>query len=283
MKYFITGITGSLGQEVCKILLEKEGNFITGFSRDEDKQCKLTKHPRLTLYLGDIRDRDRLLEASRNSDVIFHFAALKHIDLLEENPEESIETNIWGTQNVLHAQRINDIKRVVLSSTDKAAYPINVYGACKSIAEKLVLRRSDNFVSRYGNVIASRGSVIPQFVKTLKEENKVYITDTNMSRFWITLPEAAQFISALGTVSGKGGIKIPSMKGAKVIDVASVVAECMGINSYQTKEIGIRPGEKIHECLRMGHEGEEVHSNTAHQFERHQLKDLLHPIVRGLM
>src|SRR4051812_32937696 len=137
MKYLITGISGTLGQAVLKLLTQDPENEIIGISRDECKQAALPKQERLTLYLGDIRDRERVLEASRGCEVIFHFAALKHVDLLEANPEEGIYTNILGTDNVLHAQRINKIRRVILSATDKGAYPINLYGMTKGIAERL--------------------------------------------------------------------------------------------------------------------------------------------------
>lgn len=281
MKYLITGISGTLGQAVSKILLKKEENHVVGISRDELKQASLSKHNRLTLYLGDIRDRRRLLEAARGVDVIFHFAALKHVDILEANPEEGIATNIYGTDNILHAQRIHGISRVVLSATDKGAYPINLYGMCKGIAERMTLRNPNNVVCRYGNVIASRGSVIPTFVKTLQQENTVYITDPRMTRFWIEIDEAASFVAAKDTIK-KGGLHIPSMKAAPIREVADVVAQILHIPSYTTKHIGIRPGEKIDECLRTDYEGEAIYSNSAPQFTRDQLVTLLTPIVKGL-
>lgn len=280
MKYLITGISGTLGQAVAKILLEDPTNEVIGYSRDECKQAALAKHDRLTLYLGDVRDRNRLLEASRNVDLVFHFAALKHVDILEENPEESIATNIEGTLNVLHAQRIHGIKRVILSSTDKACYPINVYGACKSIAEKLTLRNPENIVCRYGNVIASRGSAIPSFIKTLKEEITIYLTDPNMTRFWISIDEASQFVAAQSKVKG-GGLKIPPMKSCPIHLIPEVIAHLMKVPSYQTKYVGTRAGEKINECLRMAHEGEEIHSHLAQEFTWEELTKLLSPIVKG--
>jgi UDP-glucose 4-epimerase len=282
MKALITGISGTLGQAVCKILLRDEKNEVVGISRDECKQAALPKHNRLTLYLGDIRDRARFLEASRGVDVIYHFAALKHVDILEANPEESIATNILGTANVLHAQRIHNISRVILSSTDKAALPVNTYGMCKGIAEKLTLRNPRNVVCRYGNVLASRGSAIPNFVKTLKEENTVYITDPNMTRFWITIDDAAQFMAAQYSAS-KGGLFIPPMKAAPLHLVTETIAHILHINSYQTKYIGMRPGEKINECLRTEYEGEPLHSNHAPQFTSEELGKLLTPIVKGLV
>lgn len=282
MRFLITGISGTLGQAVSNLLLEDPRNEVIGMSRDENKQSSLPKQKRLTLYLGDVRDRRRVLEASRHVDLIFHFAALKHVDILEANPEEGIATNIDGTANILHAQRIHGIPRVILSATDKGAYPINLYGMCKGIAERLTLRNSNNIVCRYGNVIASRGSAIPLFVNTLKKENTVYLTDPNMTRFWITIEDASRFVASQAGLKD-GGLKIPPMKAAPLHLVAETVAEILEIPSYQTKYIGMRPGEKIHECLRTDYEGEAVHSHSAPQFTPQELKEILKPIVKGML
>lgn len=279
MKYFISGITGTLGQAVSQKLLEKPENEIVGYSRDECKQSFIPKHDRVTLYLGDIRDRDRLIESTRGVDLIFHFAALKHVDKLEANPEEAILTNIKGTENILHAQRVNKIKRVVLSSTDKGVYPVNTYGMTKGISERLVLRNPNNTVCRYGNVLGSRGSVLEALVKSLKKENCVYLTDPNMTRFWITIDDAATFV--IGS-SVSGGLKIPPMKAAPLHLVASVISQLLNITSYETKYIGSRPGEKMSECLRNEYEGEEVHSHAAPQFTEQELGTLLRPLIEAL-
>lgn len=279
MKYLITGITGTLGQAVCRRLVEDEENKIIGYSRDECKQSFLPKHERTTLYLGDIRDKDRLIEASRGVDLIFHFAALKHVDKLEANPEEAILTNIIGTENVLHAQRINKINRVVLSATDKGVYPVNTYGMTKGISERLVLRNPNNTVCRYGNVLGSRGSVLQTMVTTLKKENCVYLTDSNMNRFWISINDAANFV--VGSAMS-GGLKIPPMKAAPLHLLASTVARLLNIKSYQTNYLGTRPGEKKSECLRNEYEGEEIHSHTAPQFTEQELADLLLPILETM-
>lgn len=277
MNYFITGITGTLGQAVCRLLLKENPNHtITGYSRDECKQSFLPKDERVTLYLGDIRDRDRLIEATRGSDIIFHFAALKHVDKLEANPEEAIATNIEGTANVLHAQRLHKIKRVILTSTDKAVYPVNAYGMTKGISERLVLRNPQNVVCRYGNVLGSRGSVLASLIKTLKTENCVYLTDPNMSRFWITIEDAARFV-----IAGQNahGLCSPPMKAAPLHLLATVVANILGIKSYESKFIGSRPGEKISECLRTEYEGEEIFSHNAPQFNEAELSALVRPIL----
>jgi len=276
MKIFITGATGTLGQEVIKQLLSTTNHILFGFSRDEQKQRLMPKTPRLTMILGDVRDRFRLTESTRNMDLIMHFAALKCVDTLEENPEESIATNVYGTENVLYAQRMNKINRVSFTSTDKAVYPINVYGMCKGVSERVVLRNQNNVVCRYGNVIGSRGSAIPQFIKSINESHTVSITDPEMTRFWIKIEDAAKFVieSSFGR---DGGLKIPSMKSSKVTEVARIIAELLN-KPIAYKTIGIRNGEKIHESLKALHEGEHITSET-NLFEHDELKALLKPIV----
>ncbi len=276
MNIFITGATGTLGREVISQLLEKTNHVLFGFSRDEQKQRTMPKTPRLTMILGDVRDRFRLTESTRNMDLIMHFAALKCVDTLEENPEESIATNIYGTENVLYAQRMNKINRVSFTSTDKAVYPINVYGMSKGASERLVLRNKNNVVARYGNVLNSRGSVIPEFIKSINETHIVGITDPEMTRFWITIQDAAKFVieSSFGR---DGGLKIPSMKSSKVTDVAKTIADILDKPiAYNT--IGIRSGEKLHESLKALHEGEHITSES-NIFSLEELRALLKPIV----
>lgn len=260
-RVFITGITGTLGQMVTKILMHR-GCSVVGYSRDEQKQRvlrqELVNYPvefennpmDVTLYLGDVRDAERLEEATRGVDILFHFAALKCVDTLEENPEEAVATNVYGTQNVLHAQRVNYIPRVVLASTDKAVYPINAYGASKKLAESLVLRNPNNVVCRYGNVLGSRGSVLPMFVAALKsgKDPIVGITDKRMTRFWTTVERAANFVINTG-IAKPGGLYTPQIEAAPVVRVLDAVAENLGVQAYAFREIGIRAGEKLHECL----------------------------------
>lgn len=281
MKYLITGITGTLGKAVSKILLEDPENTIIGVSRDEQKQRALDHHPRMTLVLGDIRDHQKMVEISRGVDLIFHFAALKCVDTLESQVDECIKTNVIGTQNILSAQKQNDIKRVVLSSTDKAAYPVNAYGNSKALAERMVLQDKNNVVCRYGNVIASRGSVVPMFAKTLKEQSNVFITNKKMTRFLILMEDAARFV-VQQSKHIYGGVKTPEMCGASIVDVAHATSKILGIDSYDTVITGARPGEKIHECLRTLEEGDEVHSHTAPQFTVEDLVEILTPVVMSL-
>ena len=280
---FISGITGSLGTAVTKELLKRFKHIkILGYSRCEHRQKQFLKDRRVVLTLGDVRDRERVLEATRGADIIFHFAALKHVDTLEENPEESFKTNVLGTDNILHAQRIHGIERVVFSSTDKSVEPVNAYGASKMLANKLVLRNPNNVVTLYGNVIASNGSVIPLFVKSLLKEKTVYITSELMTRFLIRLEDAAKFVVDCG-LGKTGGLKIPEMKGCKVTDIADAVSEILGVKSYKKKFIGIRPGEKLSEWLVSKHDGAEVNSDNCGRFTRSELVELIRPSVEALL
>lgn len=252
-KVLVTGFTGTLGTQVCKLLLE-DGIHVVGYSRDEEKHSRYMKHEKLTMYLGDVRDRDRIIEASRGCDTIFHFAALKQVDRLEENPEEALQTNVLGTANVLHAQRINKTTRVLMSSTDKACCPINAYGYSKALAEKLTLRNENNIVTRYGNVLGSRGSFVPSLIKTLKEEKTIYVTDKRMTRWWLTPASAALFVYNASR-RPKGGLAIPVMRAYPVLRLALLVAKILDIRNPNIVEVGIRPGEKLHEMLRTDEEG----------------------------
>lgn len=283
MNIFITGITGTLGQAVLKDLLEDEKHHVFGYSRDEKKQSDIPAHPRLTLILGDVRDQRRLNEATRGMDLILHFAALKRVDTLENNPEESIETNVNGTMNVLGAQRINKVRRVVLSSTDKACKPINVYGYCKALSEKLVLRNKNNVVVRYGNVLGSRGSAVPAFIESISKRSEVSLTHKEMTRFFIRIEDAAAFVIDCA-MRADGGLKIyEKMKACKIIDLVEVIASTFGDSKFSIKDIGMRPGEKIHEDL--FHEYERGHSLTsanAPQFTKSELKGLVEPLVHQL-
>jgi len=252
MSFMITGITGTLGQRIARKLLAR-GNFVVGYSRDEYKQQRLASElsqyrETLRLYLGDIRDRDRLVEASRHANWIYHCAALKHVDKLEENPEEAIQTNIYGTMNVLHAQRINEVDGVILASTDKAVFPINAYGKSKALAEDLVLRGPiGNTVCRYGNVLGSRGSVLQTFVDSLKNEKTVRITDSKMTRFWWLAEDAAEFV--LSSAGSRDSIRIPTLRAANIMRVAGAVAKLLGVSGFKVETVGIRRGEKLHEWL----------------------------------
>ena len=251
----ITGGTGSLGKSLVDYLLnETKVRRIAVFSRDELKQHDLRIHfkddPRLRWFLGDIRDLDRLKRAFHGVDFVIHAAALKQVDTGEYNPMEFIKTNVLGSQNVIDASIDARIKRVVALSTDKASSPINLYGATKLTADKLFVA-ANNYsytygttfsVVRYGNVMGSRGSVIP-FFKNLAEQGKpLPITDLRMTRFWISIEDAVKFvIESLEMMSG-GELYVPRIPSMKITDLAHAVSA-----DAKFEEIGMRPGEKLHE------------------------------------
>ena len=249
MRILITGITGTIGTALSSLLLG-EGHEIVGLSRDEFKQHHWPLKDRVKLYIGDVSNLDDCFLAGRGCDLIIHTAALKHVDKMELNPLQAIRTNIVGTSNLVKMRKGLNIDRLVLLSTDKAVYPINVYGNTKAIAERLVLQ-DEGMVIRYGNVINSRGSVIETFSKQAEKGAQVTITNSLMTRFFITIQEVASFIANLATdLTVESGLYIPPMKACYITDLAKAVYEV--INPDKTPEfisIGMRPGEKINECL----------------------------------
>ena len=255
----LTGGTGSFGKEFVKIALKKFPKIkkLIIFSRDELKQYEMKKiydekkYPCMRYFIGDVRDLPRLQFATKEVDYIIHAAALKQVDTAEYNPFEYVKTNILGAQNIVHCALENNIKKVVALSTDKAVSPINLYGATKLCSDKIVLS-ANNFkgnnkcifsVVRYGNVTASRGSVIPLFLEKLKKKETINITDKNMTRFNISLNDGVEMVMWSLKNSFGNEIMIPKIKSYKLLDLV----KAMGINKY--KFTGIRPGEKIHEEL----------------------------------
>jgi UDP-N-acetylglucosamine 4,6-dehydratase len=224
------------------------------FSRDELKQYEARQRfnddSRLRWFIGDIRDQHRLIRAMHNIDYVVHAAALKQVDTAEYNPFEYVQTNIIGTQNVIEASIDTGVKKVVALSTDKASSPINLYGATKLAADKLC-QSANHYaagyetrfsVVRYGNVMGSRGSVVP-FWKQLADDGKeIPITDSRMTRFWITLPQAVKFVVESFDLMHGGEVFVPRIPSMKILDLAEAVAP-----GAKTHEIGIRPGEKLHE------------------------------------
>ena len=251
----ITGGTGSLGKALVEYLLrETKVRRIAIFSRDELKQQHLRiqfqDDPRLRWFLGDIRDLDRLKRAFHGVDYVIHAAALKQVDTGEYNPMEFVKTNVLGSQNVIDASIEAGVKRVVALSTDKASSPINLYGATKLTADKLFVA-ANNYsfaygttfsVVRYGNVMGSRGSVIPFFQEIAAQGKPLPITDLRMTRFWISIESAVKFvIDSLEIMTG-GELYVPKIPSMKIIDLAHAVAP-----DAKLEEIGMRPGEKLHE------------------------------------
>ena len=251
----ITGGTGSLGKALVEYLLkETKVRRIAIFSRDELKQQHLRiqfqDDPRLRWFLGDVRDLDRLKRAFHGVDFVIHAAALKQVDTGEYNPMEFVKTNVLGSQNVIDASIDAGVKRLVALSTDKASSPINLYGATKLTADKLFVA-ANNYsqaygtsfaVVRYGNVMGSRGSVIPFFQKIASEGKPLPVTDLRMTRFWISIDSAVKFvIDSLEMMAG-GELYVPRIPSMKIIDLAHAVAP-----DSELEEIGMRPGEKLHE------------------------------------
>lgn len=251
----ITGGTGSFGNAFLRRILDTENpSRAVIFSRDELKQYEMRQtfgdDPRVRYFLGDIRDRDRLRMALHGIDYVVHAAALKQVDTAEYNPMEFVKTNILGSENVLVASLEAGVKKVVALSTDKASSPVNLYGATKLTADKLFIsgnhyagRDGTRFaVVRYGNVMGSRGSVIPFFRALAAKGDPLPITDARMTRFWITLPQAVDFvIRSFETMSG-GELYVPRIPSMRVADLAEAIAP-----GAKTVDIGIRPGEKLHE------------------------------------
>jgi len=251
----ITGATGSLGKALIDFLLrETKARRIAIFSRDELKQhhlrISLGDDPRLRWFLGDIRDLDRLKRALHGVDYLIHAAALKQVDTGEYNPMEFVKTNVLGSQNVIDASIEAGVKRVVALSTDKASSPINLYGATKLTADKLFIA-ANNYsfaygttfsVVRYGNVMGSRGSVIPFFQDLAAQGKPLPITDLRMTRFWISIDSAVRFvIDSLEMMTG-GELYVPKIPSMKIVDLAHAVDP-----EAKLEEIGMRPGEKLHE------------------------------------
>src|SRR5512135_456405 len=252
----ITGGTGSFGKKFIKILLaEKQPKKIIIFSRDELKQHEMREsgfdHPSLRYFIGDVRDRDRLRRAMHGVDIVVHAAALKQVPACEYNPMEAIKTNILGCSNVVEAALDAGVKKVLALSTDKAVNPINLYGATKLAAEKLLIQ-SNAYAGgmatrfscvRYGNVVGSRGSVVPIFLQQ-KTTGKLTITDERMTRFWLTLEQGVRFvIGCLDKMHG-GEVFVPKIPSMKIIDLAKAIAPGTSLEI-----VGIRPGEKLHEVL----------------------------------
>lgn len=255
----ITGGTGSFGNTVLKRFLSTEVSEIRIFSRDEKKQEDMRiaiNHPKLKFYIGDVRDYDSVCQAMRGVDYVFHAAALKQVPSCEFYPMEAVRTNVIGTENVLNAATACGVKRVVVLSTDKAVYPINAMGISKAMAEKLVVAKSrvqrDGetvfCATRYGNVMASRGSVIPLFVAQLKEGKPLTVTDPNMTRFLMSLEDSVDLVLYAYEHGAQGDIFVQKAPASTVADLAQALAELFEKKS-DIRIIGTRHGEKLYESL----------------------------------
>lgn len=277
MRAIIFGGTGTLGREIVNQLYNNAE--ITIFSRDECKQQAMAKTwPKCRYVIGDIRNPESIERAlhTRAFDVAFHVAAIKHVDVAEANQEETVLTNVNGTFNVANACRANCVSNVVFSSTDKAVDPINVYGMTKAIGERFFLAQEYAMtkfsVYRWGNVLGSRGSVVHTFARTLKADNSVPITHGDMTRFWIHIEDACWFMLSTYKSAPVNRVQFPAMKTASVVNLARATAAHLGIDKFEIEEIGLRPGEKIHECIdrQAG-----IYSNTAPAYSDMELREMV--------
>ena len=250
----MTGGTGSFGKKFIRRILKEDVKKVIVFSRDELKQYEMKQEftdPRIRFFIGDVRDKERLHRAFDGVDIVIHAAAMKHVEACEYNPFEAVKTNIYGAQNIIEAAIDRHVEQVIALSTDKAAAPVNLYGATKLASDKLFVAANSYVgekhtrfsVVRYGNVVGSRGSVIPFFTK-MKETGKLPVTDDRMTRFWITLDQGVQFVLDSLTRMHGGEIFVPKIPSMNIMDLAKAIGpEC------EIKIVGIRPGEKLHEVM----------------------------------
>jgi UDP-N-acetylglucosamine 4,6-dehydratase/5-epimerase len=256
----ITGGTGSFGNSVLNRFLESDLDEIRIFSRDEKKQDAMRarySNPKIKFYLGDVRDYNSVLNATRGVDFIFHAAALKQVPSCEFYPMEAVKTNVLGTENVLDAAIANQVQRVVCLSTDKAVYPINAMGISKAMMEKVLVAKSrgldcDKTVicgTRYGNVMASRGSVIPLFVEQIRADKPISITDPNMTRFMMTLADAVDLVLFAFENGRNGDMFVQKAPAATIATLAEALTELLDKANHPIKVIGTRHGEKLYEVL----------------------------------
>ena len=254
-KVLVCGGTGSFGNEFVKMLLTTEVKKVYIFSRDELKQYEMKNKfndDRLQFFVGDIRDKDRLYRAFNGIDYIVHAAAQKHVPSCEYNPFEAVKTNIIGAQNIIEAAIDMGVEKVIALSTDKAVSPHNLYGATKACMEKLFIngnaysgdRKTKFSVVRYGNVVGSRGSIIPLWEKYIENNEKLPLTDIRMTRFWLTLCQAADFVRCMFVVMDGAEVFIPKIPSMKITDLAEAMDK-----DAKFRLIGMRQGEKLHETL----------------------------------
>jgi len=276
----ITGGTGSFGRKFTESLVKRfKPRRVVIFSRDELKQYEMAqvfKQDCMRYFIGDVRDSERLHEAMSGVDYVIHAAALKQVPAAEYNPMECIKTNIHGAENVIHAALHNDVEKVIALSTDKAANPVNLYGATKLASDKLFVaannlaggRRTRFAVSRYGNVVGSRGSVVPYFQSLIDGgSNHLPITHPEMTRFWISLQQGVDFVLKNFERMWGGELFVPKIPSVRIADLAKSMAPKLPL-----REIGIRPGEKLHEIMCPGDD-----SHLALEFSDHYL---LRPAIR---
>jgi UDP-N-acetylglucosamine 4,6-dehydratase len=258
-KVLITGGTGSLGTALTKKILDTDVDTIRIFSRDELKQVQMKERfedSRIRFLIGDVRDKERLFKALEDIDIVIHTAAMKQVPVVEYNPFEAVKTNIHGTQNLIECCFSRDVETVLGIGTDKAVSPFNTYGATKFLMERLFLssnyykgeHKTKFFCVRYGNVMGSRGSVIPLFIDQIKKYGKITVTDSSMTRFNITMNDALALIFRAIQYGNGGEVFVPKLKAYSLGDLIDVIVDVMG-KKISLETIPVRPGEKFHESL----------------------------------
>ena len=275
-KILITGGTGSLGTALTSSLLKTDIDTIRIFSRDELKQSQMESHfhdERLRFLIGDVRDKERLEKAVEGINIVIHTAALKHVPVIEYNPFEAIKTNVQGAQNLVEVCLNKDVEFALAIGTDKAVSPFNTYGATKLLMERLFVsanyykgeRKTKFACVRYGNVLGSRGSIIPKFIEQIMSGDKITITDPNMTRFNITIDQALDLIFRVIKNTVGGDIHIPKLNAYKVGDVKDVLLDLMDCKNEE-KRIPVRIGEKHHEILINEHEIRNTYENQDNDY-----------------
>jgi UDP-N-acetylglucosamine 4,6-dehydratase len=288
MSNVVIGGTGTLGSELMRQLLDRDPTAkIVCLSRDECKQHHArAEFPSVQFILGDVRDRSSLKRAFTGAHTIFHCAALKHVDACEDNPFEAIKTNLTGSINVAEAAISASVPFVVLSNTDKSVLPITTYGYTKALAQNALFHLNGSSRTRFssflwGNVLASRGSVIQCFVKTILDSGQVNITDVRMSRFWMRIEAAACFMLERYKSAPPDRAVVPPVKAAHVTRVAEAVSKILGVKKLMVNVTGLRGTEKIHEVLESAHGGC-IRSDTCEQYTPEELDCLLRDTVLRL-
>ncbi|MES3012640.1 MAG: polysaccharide biosynthesis protein [Pseudomonadota bacterium] len=284
MSYVLIGGTGTLGKALMRQILAQEPEAdVTSMSRDEQKiQEARREFPTVRFVVGDVRDPEAVYGVMRGAFSVFLLAAIKHVDIAEQNPLEAVKTNILGAVNVGEASAALGTPYVVFSNTDKAVLPITTYGYTKALAQNylLSLNGGDTVFSAFtwGNIVASRGSVIPLFAKSLRERGAVQITDARMSRFWMRIEDAAAFMLRSHRVAPRDRAMIPPVKGATLMRVARAVASELGLETFDFERIGLRGTEKLYEVLESTHEGC-LRSDTCEQYTDGELRALVRGVI----
>lgn len=265
----ITGGTGSWGYALTRRLLAEKPLCIRILSRNEYAQVKMQRHFRqytnLEFMIGDVRDEDTVWKACQGVDYVFHLAALKHVPICEQQPDEAFKTNVLGTQNIIRASADLGVKKVVAASTDKAVDPTNFYGITKALGEKLMIQANETdtctrFVCvRGGNVLGTSGSVVPLFARQIREEQRVTLTDKNMSRFFMTMSDAMDLLLHASKDSLGGETFVMKTKPCRIADLANVLVKHLATTPVSIEEVGIRPGEKLNEVLVSKDESQSTH------------------------